>query len=325
VKNVPNTVADKIEIDKEVAKDIPTIKVEDNLLKDSGVTLFIRREDLNHPQLSGNKWHKLKYNLVEAQKGGHDTLLTFGGAYSNHIYALAAAGKIFNFSTIGIIRGEEHLPLNPTLSFAKKCGMKLHYMDKSTYRKKNEEFVNIILAEKFGRFYLIPEGGTNELVVKGCSEIVELIDVDFDYICCACGTGGTLAGLIAGLNEDKRALGFAILKRAGFLNEKVSELLRSNSKKTFNNWQINLEYHFNGYAKFNLELIEFIEQFERKTNIPIEPIYTGKMLYGIYDLVRKGFFPREAKIMAVHTGGLQGLRGLADTINNIKNRSQKNI
>ena len=281
-------------------------------MKERKISLFIKREDLNHPFISGNKWHKLKYNLQEAQKQGKNTLLTFGGAYSNHIYAVAAAGKIFNFKTIGIIRGEEHLPLNPTISFASNSGMQIYYLDRSSYREKNSAEIINQLKNNFGDFYLLPEGGTNELAVKGCSDIIDKIEVDFEYICCPCGTGGTLAGLISGLNGKKFALGFAVLKGASFLKENVTALIQSQNENIYHNWDINLDYHFGGYAKVDERLLDFVHKFNARTNIPIEPIYTGKMLYGIYDLVTKGFFSEGNRIIAIHTGGLQGLKGLAE-------------
>jgi 1-aminocyclopropane-1-carboxylate deaminase/D-cysteine desulfhydrase-like pyridoxal-dependent ACC family enzyme len=280
-------------------------------LKERKISLFIKREDLNHPFISGNKWHKLKYNLKEAQKQGKNTLLTFGGAYSNHIYAVAAAGKIFNFKTIGVIRGEEHLPLNPTISFARDSEMQIYYLDRSSYRQKNSAEIINQLKNNFGDFYLLPEGGTNELAVKGCSDIIDKIEVDFEYICCPCGTGGTLAGLISGLNGKKFALGFAVLKGASFLKENVAALFQSTNGNVFHNWDINLDYHFGGYAKVDERLLDFVHKFSTHTKIPIEPIYTGKMLFGIYDLVTKGFFNKGSRIIAIHTGGLQGLKGLA--------------
>jgi 1-aminocyclopropane-1-carboxylate deaminase/D-cysteine desulfhydrase-like pyridoxal-dependent ACC family enzyme len=262
--------------------------------------------------MSGNKWHKLKYNIQEARNQGRDTLLTFGGAYSNHIYATASAGQIFNFKTIGIIRGEEHLPLNPTLAFAKDKGMKIYYLDRTSYRKKNSfEIINQLQA-KLGDFYLIPEGGTNEFAVKGCSEIMNKINIDFDYICCPCGTGGTLAGLISGLSGNRFGLGFAVLKGASFLKENVQLLLQNSNSNFSQNWDINLDYHFGGYARIDSVLLEFVNRFTLFTKIPIEPIYTGKMLFGIYDLAAKGLFKEGSQIVAIHTGGLQGLKGLSD-------------
>jgi len=293
-----------------INENTPLGQVNDPFLKERKISLLIKREDLNHQYLSGNKWHKLKYNIQEAKEQGKDTLLTFGGAYSNHIYAVATAGKIFDLNTIGIIRGEEHSPLNPTLSFAKQNGMRLYYLDRASYRKKNSPEILDDLIKIFGDFYHLPEGGTNEFAVKGCSEIIDKINKDYDYICCPCGTGGTLAGLIAGLNGEKFALGFAVLKGASFLKENVESLLELVGKTALSKWDINLDYHFGGYAKFNKQLLEFIERFISLTGIPIEPIYTGKMFFGIYDLISNGFFKEESRIVVIHTGGLQGLSGL---------------
>ena len=295
---------------KYINENTPLEKVNDPLLSERKISLFIKREDLNHPHMSGNKWHKLKYNLQKTINKGKNTLLTFGGAYSNHIYAVAAAGKIFNFRTIGIIRGEEHLPLNPTLSFAVENEMKIYYIDRKSYRKKESSEIIKQLQEKFGDFYLLPEGGTNELAVKGCGEIISKIDIDFDYICCPCGTGGTLAGLISGLNGNKFALGFAVLKGASFLKDNVNSLLKNFNESSFPNWDVSLDYHFGRYARTNSILLNFVNRFTSITKILIEPIYTGKMLFGIYDLAEKGCFEEGSQIIAVHTGGLQGLKGL---------------
>ena len=297
-----------------INENTPIERVIDPLLTERKITLLIKREDLNHPIISGNKWHKLKYNLQEAQRQGKKTLVTFGGAYSNHIYAVSAVGKIFNFNTIGIIRGEEHLPLNPTLSFAQENGMLLYYLDREKYRKKNSSEILNELKKIFGDFYLLPEGGTNHLAVKGCSEIIDTIKEDYDYICCPCGTGGTLAGLVSGLKGKKFALGFAVLKGAHFLKKNVSLLIQETGETNYNNWDINLDYHFGGYAKFDKQLLNFVFNFSSQNKIPIEPIYSGKMLFGIYDLVSRGFFKKASRIIAIHTGGLQGLKGLSDRI-----------
>jgi len=296
----------------DINENTPVVDVNDSFLKERKITLLIKREDLNHPFLSGNKWHKLKYNIREAQIQGKKTLLTFGGAYSNHIYAVSAVGYVFKFNTIGIIRGEEHLPLNPTLSFAQENGMKLYYLDREKYRKKNSLEILDELKKDFGDFYLLPEGGTNQLAVKGCSEIIDTLNEDFDYICCPCGTGGTLAGLISGLKGKKFLLGIAVLKGALFLKENVSSLIQDFNETNYNNWDINLDYHFGGYAKFDKHLLNFVNNFTSQNQIPIEPIYSGKMLFGIYDLVSRGFFKEGSRIIAIHTGGLQGLKGLSE-------------
>lgn len=265
----------------------------------------MKRDDLIHPALSGNKWRKLKYNLIEAERQNQNTLLTFGGAYSNHIHATAAAGKLFGINTIGMIRGERHEPLNPTIQFATEQGMHLDYMDRQTYRRKTESEVIDQLKEKYGDFYLVPEGGSNQFALPGCAEIIdelnEQLDNEYGYVCTACGSGGTLAGLISAKPKQK-LLGFAVLKGAGFLNDDVKRLLGG---ADYNNWQINLDYHFGGYAKKDQVLIGFCEAFENEFNIPIEPIYSGKMFYGLFDLISKDFFPKMATIVALHTGGLQ--------------------
>jgi len=290
----------------------PLQKIEDEFLFKHKINLYVKREDLNDPELSGNKLHKLKYNLLKAREDNHETLLTFGGAYSNHIYAVAAAGKRFGFNTIGIIRGEEHLPLNPTLKFAKSCGMKIGYMNRGTYRNKTSYQVITQLKEQFGRFYLIPEGGTNELALKGCAEIINSLDINFNIICTACGTGGTIAGLISGLKGSQIAIGFAVLKGAEFLNNDIRKLLGLYKTKRLNNWEIKMDYHFGGYAKFTPELIDFTNKFESNTIIKVEPVYTGKMFFGIYDMIQKTNIPEETTIIALHTGGLQGLEGFKE-------------
>ncbi len=267
------------------------------------VMVFVKREDQNHPFISGNKWWKLKYNLQEATRLKHDTLLTFGGAYSNHIYATAAAGKELGLKTIGIIRGEESLPLNRTISFAKSCGMHLHYFSREVYRRKKEtEFIQSV-HDQFGEFYLIPEGGTNELAVKGCAEFAVQLnsEIDFNYLCLPIGTGGTIAGIIEGLDSSKKIIGFPVLKGAEFLINDINQLL----SKPKNNWSLQLDYHFGGYAKTTLSLKKFIEEVRTTHQLPLDEVYTGKMLWGVFDLIKKGHFERGSNILALHTGGLQ--------------------
>ncbi len=286
---------------------------------DESIKFYIKREDKFHPAISGNKWRKLKYNLLEAKEQNKKTLLTFGGAYSNHIYATASAGKIFGFETIGIIRGEEHLPLNPTLTFAKENGMKLVYVSRSEYRRRyDEDYIQEIYNE-FGNVYLIPEGGTNLLALKGAAEIVNDIDTGFNYICSACGTGGTLAGIIAGLNGKNYAIGFPVLKGGAFLKENISQLLRDFTGKEYFNWHLETNYHTGGYAKINRELIEFIFEFENLNGVKLDPVYTGKMMYGIYDLALNNRFEKGSTVIAVHTGGLQGIEGMKPKIEKLMN------
>ncbi|WP_276498770.1 1-aminocyclopropane-1-carboxylate deaminase/D-cysteine desulfhydrase [Pontibacter litorisediminis] len=295
-------------------KEAPLQKLEDELLLEQGVELWVKREDLLHPHISGNKWRKLKYNLQEARQQGHHTLLTFGGAYSNHIAATAAAGKEYGFKTVGIIRGEERLPLNPTLRFATSCGMQLHYISREKYRLKAEPVFLEELQQAFGQVYLLPEGGTNLLAVKGCTEIVQDIDLKYDYICCAMGTGGTLAGIVAGLAGEKQVLGFPALKGGEFLQQEVEGLVQAYSGHTYSNWHLLTGYHFGGYAKVKPELLAFMEDFKKQHHIPLEPIYTGKMMYGLFDLIRQGYFARGSRVVAVHTGGLQGNAGFQERL-----------
>lgn len=274
-------------------------EIVDDRLKN--IKLFVKREDIIHPYVSGNKWRKLKYNLTEARNLGYDTLLTFGGAYSNHIYATAAAAKEAGLKSIGIIRGDElkEKPLNPTLSFASDQGMHLEFMDREAYRDKTEtEFIKN-LQKQFGEFYLIPEGGTNELAVKGAKEIVTDEVKQFDYVCCSVGTGGTVAGIIKGMQGKGQVLGFSALK-GNFLTKEVEELIGVET-----NWSINDDNHFGGYAKSSPELLEFIGDFQIRHCVPLEPIYTGKMLYGIFGLAANGGLNRGARVLAVHTGGLR--------------------
>lgn len=275
------------------------------------ISISIKREDLIHPFVSGNKWRKLIYNLEEAENQGYDRLLTFGGAYSNHIYATAAAAKESGFKSIGIIRGDELAitPLNKTLSFAKDQGMELQFVDRETYRNKtNPQFLDL-LKKKQGDFYLIPEGGTNNLAIRGCEEILNEETNAFDYIVTAVGTGGTISGIISASNEYQNILGISSLK-GDFLKNEVESLLEAYGKpKT--NWSINSEYHFGGYAKTTPGLINFIDDFEKSQNIPLDQVYTGKMMYAIYDLIKKDYFPTGSKILAIHTGGLQGKNNFA--------------
>ncbi|MFC0602951.1 1-aminocyclopropane-1-carboxylate deaminase/D-cysteine desulfhydrase [Winogradskyella pulchriflava] len=268
--------------------------------------VFIKPEYLIHPFISGNKYRKLKYNIETSKSQGKSTLLTFGGAYSNHIAATAYAGKVYNFKTIGIIRGEElrsKITTNPTLKFAQSNGMQLEFVSREAYKNKSKvEFLEE-LQSKYGDFYSIPEGGTNALAVKGCEEILDNEDAKFDFICCSVGTGGTISGLINASKPHQKILGFPALK-GDFLKQDICKFA------TKENWELITEYHFGGYAKIKPELITFINTFKAKYNMPLDPIYTGKMLYGIFDLIEKGFFPENSKILAIHTGGLQGIEGM---------------
>lgn len=270
------------------------------------ISLTIKREDLIHPFISGNKFRKLKYNLIQAKAENKKTILTFGGAFSNHIAAVAFAGKEYGVKTIGLIRGEELLDKieeNPTLKFAQENGMQFEFVSREDYRLKNEISFLENLKQKFGDFYLVPEGGTNELAIKGCEEILTAEDAVFNYVCCAVGTGGTISGLINSAYPDQKILGFPALK-GDFLKDEI----RIFAKK--DNWDLISDYHFGGYGKINLELIEFINAFFEENEVPLDPIYTGKMVFGVIDLIHKNYFPAHSKILLIHTGGLQGIDGM---------------
>jgi 1-aminocyclopropane-1-carboxylate deaminase len=279
--------------------DTPIEEIQDPIISDSGVRLFIKREDLNHPLISGNKWWKLKYNLTEAVAQGKDTVITFGGAYSNHIYATAAAAKEMKLKSVGIIRGEEANSMNPVIEFAREAGMKLHFVSRETYRKKIEPGFIQSLQEDFVNYYLIPEGGSNELAVKGVQEFAEQLGGKFDYFCCPVGTGGTLAGLVNGFRGSGKVIGFSVLKGGSFLNEEVRKL-----GARYDNWIIQTQYDFGGYAKSTPWLSSFVQNFKETHGIPIEFVYTGKMMAGVFDLLAKGFFLRGSRILLIHTGGI---------------------
>jgi len=280
----------------------PEQELHDERLAETGVRLVLKRDDLINPEVPGNKWRKMKYNLAAAQRSGHRTLLTFGGAYSNHVRATAAAGEHFGFATIGVIRGEEHLPLNDSLAYAVRHGMRLTYLDRSSYRQKYDQAVIAGLRQEFGGFYLVPEGGSNAAGVRGCMEIPAEVPEAFDVMCCPCGTGGTLAGIALGLKPGQKALGFAVLKNGGFLSDEVIRLQREAAGHDADCWDIELAYHFGGYAKTTPELAGFIEDFRQRHGLLLDRVYTAKMMYGIIDLARTGFFARGSTVVAVITG-----------------------
>ena len=300
----------------------PVQEVKDPVLKDSGIRLLIKRDDLIHEHISGNKWRKLKYNLREAAEQNHHTILTFGGAYSNHIAATAFAAQKAGFSSIGVIRGGDD-PTNPTLKFAREHGMQLHFVSREDYRKMTrvgaygDTPVLHELEDRFGRFFLIPEGGANGLGVLGCAEILSEVEEDFDVVCCAAGTGTTLAGLTLSLKGNQRLLGFPALKGGDFLADEVERLIAESRLRPPStiNCQLITDYHFGGYAKVKSELLKFINGFQERTGIPLDPVYTGKMMYGIYDIIRTGTnsdtpLQKGTTILAIHTGGLQGWQGM---------------
>lgn len=287
-------------------KKTPFLELKNEELRKFDIRLLVKREDLNHPFVSGNKWWKLKYNLDEARRLGKTRLLTFGGTYSNHIFATAAAAKESGLTSIGIIRGEQ--VSNDTLEFASGCGMELHHISREDYRLKNDPAFVEMLKEKFGDFFFIPEGGTNSFAIDGVEEFGKEIvrSVAFDILFLPVGTGGTMAGMIAGFNGEKQIVGVSVLKNGDFLSDEVKKLLEMNSRKNFNNWSLLPSYHHGGYAKTSPALLSMIDQFNSEYDLPLDKVYTSKMMWAVLEEVRKGKFKKGSVILALHTGGLQG-------------------
>lgn len=276
-----------------------------SLFLEKGLQVAMLRLDQAHPQASGNKFYKLKYNLEEAKKTGKNTILTFGGAYSNHIHACSAAAKLEGFQSIGMIRGDYFDGKNPTLAYAKAQGMELHFLDRETYRRKNSpEFVRE-LEKRLGEFYLIPEGGTNSLAIQGTQEILGPNTINYTHICTSIGTGGTIAGLAGSIQAEQKLMGFSSLK-GDFIHQEIRDKLYEFDIQPKGSLEIWAHYHFGGYAKWKTELIEFIHWFFEEFEVELDPVYTGKMSFGVIDLIRKNYFPKGSKILLLHSGGLQG-------------------
>lgn len=278
----------------------------DPKLDSKGIECWVKRDDLIHPVISGNKWRKLKYILDHLLNSKVHTIISMGGAYSNHLHALAYVGKELQLNTIGYIRGERPEIFSATLQDLQDWGMELRFVSRTEYRnlrnyKNSDIFPDIEKGE-----YWLPEGGATDLALKGVAEIVSEINMPFDDICVPCGTGTTLAGVIASTSINRMVHGFSALKGASFLTKDVKNLLRNKQIKA--NWRIQLDYHFGGFAKRNDELLLFMQDFVKQQDIELEPVYTGKMFYGLYDLIQQDYFEPGRKIIAIHTGGLQGNR-----------------
>ena len=287
---------------------IETQEISSNIINDKKINLFIKRIDKIDDFISGNKWYKLKYNILEAKRLKIDTVLTFGGAYSNHIVATACTARRNGLKSIGIIRGEETYPLNESLKIAKAHKMRLIYISRSNYRKKsNLQFIED-LKYNLGEFYLIPEGGTNKLGVKGTEQILTKKD-NYDVICLPVGTGGTISGIINSSGNHQKIIGFPAIKGFGSLKSDIASM--SNKE----NWTLINNYVFGGYAKINNELIDFINNFYKSYNIPLDCIYTGKMMYGVLDLINNEYFKKNTKILTIHTGGLLANKGINSKFN----------
>jgi len=282
----------------------PTQEIKTDWLSAAGVRLLVQREDLNHPSVSGNKWWKLRDNLAEAMRLGKP-IITFGGAFSNHIYATAAAAAALQWPSVGIIRGERVEPLNHTLSFAEQHGVRLQFVSRSDYRRRDDptwiqQWLNI-----YGDSYVIPEGGTNGLAVTACAAWARQLPLEgVDEVMLAVGTGGTTAGLITGLPAHMRLTGVPVLKPSEFLYDEIRNRLPTGQPLC--TWRLLTQYHHGGYAKVNPTLLAFIRQMYTEHQLPLDPIYTGKLFWAIREEVLAGHIARGTTILAIHTGGLQG-------------------
>jgi len=294
----------------------PLTALTDPLFSAAGVQVWLKRDDLIHPLLSGNKWHKLKLNLAEAREQGVERLLSFGGAYSNHLHALAYAGHQYGFNTLGLVRGEPHSPLNATLQDATDFGMELVYLDRAQYRQRHNPAFQTELLARYPGSLLVPEGGANSLGVKGCEAISEQIlqqQPEVTHLLVACGTGTTLAGMINGCSQPGvQLLGVSVLKGQG-VNAAIEQAVHNFLLPAADaEWVLLKDYSCSGYGRINAELVTFMDRFEARHGIELDPVYTGKLLFALYDLIAKGHFPPGSRIAVVHTGGLQGKRGMLE-------------
>lgn len=281
----------------------PTEEIHNPIFLKKDLRVFVKRDDMIHPFISGNKWRKLKYLLLAAEKQGKNHLVTFGGAYSNHLLATACAGAKFGFKTSGFVRGEK--VNNETLNLCQIFGMNLIFSDRESYKNKKALFENYFHNNDFAFF--IDEGGTSQEAIKGCSELAEELDTVYDHLFCAAGTGSTAAGFIKGIkqkNIETKCHVIPVLKGVEYLYEDI----KTNSGT--DDFEFHQEYHFGGYAKTNEKLITFIKDFCRETGILIEPIYTGKLFFALFDLIEKDKFKKGSKILVIHSGGLTGISGM---------------
>jgi len=289
-----------------VKENTPVQILDHPVFEEKGVKVMVKRDDLTHPEIQGNKWRKLKYNLQQAELEEKKTLITLGGGFSNHIAATAAAGKYFQFNTIGIIRGDElDEKMNLTLVKAANYGMKLYFVDRETYRKLSENPESLLAYATDA--YVLPEGGTNAYALKGCKEILNGIDEDYDQVAVSIGTGGTFAGILDSLHGEKKLLGFSALK-GNWIEKSIHDLLQINGIN-YTNFDVLSEDKFGGYGRFNQELIQFILEFNQQFAILLDPIYTAKLFYSVWDMIKNEQIARGTRLLIIHTGGLQGISG----------------
>ena len=293
----------------------PLQKLESDLLTEKQIDLWVKRDDLIHPTISGNKWRKLKWNIEKAKDNKKTTLLTFGGAFSNHIAAAAHACQESGLKSVGVIRGEKVEPLNSTLRKAEENGMQLHFVSREDYNlKKNDDFI-LGLRNQFGNFHLVPEGGANYYGVLGCMEITKEFDFEPDYLVTSAGTATTASGLLMTAKQEQKVMVFSGLKGGHFLEKDIKHLINyttyneEDTAEVLQHLVLKTDYHFGGFAKITPELVQFVNVFHQQFQIPLDLIYTSKLFYGLFDGIRKNQFPPKTKIVALHTGGLQGNSG----------------
>jgi 1-aminocyclopropane-1-carboxylate deaminase/D-cysteine desulfhydrase-like pyridoxal-dependent ACC family enzyme len=285
----------------------PVQELRDARLRAAGVRLLLKRDDLLDPEIPGNKWRKVLPNLAAARAEGYRTVLTFGGAYSNHLRATAAAGRRAGLRTVGVVRGDElrDRPLNPSLHRAAGYGMELDFMDRATWRERTSVPVLRALQRRHGPAYVVPEGGSNALGVRGCRAITEELNAqtggEVDVVCCAVGTGGTLAGLAAALTKRQQAVGFTVLRTAGLPGE-IEELQRAAFGGRVGDWRLEDGYHFGGYARSTPELAVFADEVEAAHGLTLDRTYEAKALFGVLDLASAGAFRRGSTLALVLAG-----------------------
>jgi len=291
--------------------------IEQPLFKKHQLEVKIKRDDLIHPIISGNKWRKLKYNLIHAKQRGFKGILSFGGSYSNHIHALAFACKQQGLASLGIIRGEPQYSSNFTLTCVQQWGMKIHFVDRKTYRLRNNQDYLAELQQQYPDYFIVPEGGSNALALNGVAEVIDELNqqADFDTLMLPVGSGGTFAGLINADKCNHKLLGIAVLKQSqtnrNYLTNEIKRLLPQ-AATHFRNWQVINDFHRGGYAKFSTDDCQRIQDFNAATSLTFEPVYSGKMLLAFLDLIEQGYFAAKQKIVLLHTGGLQGIGGLLE-------------
>ncbi|TKB47872.1 1-aminocyclopropane-1-carboxylate deaminase/D-cysteine desulfhydrase [Thalassotalea mangrovi] len=290
----------------------PIQSIEHPLLQQQRIKVWVKRDDLIHPIISGNKWRKLTANIENCIALGQNQVVSFGGAYSNHIHALAFAGKQFGIKTTGIIRGESRYASNYTLRWAEHWGMQLRFVNRNTYRLREDPVFLSDLQRQFPLARIIPEGGSNKLALRGVGQLIDELDkqLSFDYLLCPVGSGGTLAGLIQGSDNRHQILGISVLKQQDYLHAQVEHLL--DNPQRYRNWQILNQYHCGGYGKFQPSHLQKMCDLQQQLSLPIEPVYSGKMLLAFWEMMQQHQFAPGSRIVLLHTGGLQGLGGMLE-------------